>query len=73
VVVEPPIDPPVETATFKNPVLDSGADPWVYKDGNDYYVTFTTGNNVTLIKTKKMSELKNGAKKVVWKIIRCGS
>jgi GH43 family beta-xylosidase len=66
VVVEPPIDPPVETATFKNPVLDSGADPWVYKDGNDYYVTFTTGNNVTLIKTKKMSELKNGAKKVVW-------
>lgn len=62
----PIIDPPIATNTFKNPILNSGADPWVIKDGNEYFVTFTTGNNITLMRTKKMSDLKNGSKKVIW-------
>ena len=57
---------PVELSTFRNPILDSGADPWVIKDGNEYFVTFTTGNNITLIRTNKMPNLKNGTKKVIW-------
>lgn len=55
-----------EPATFKNPILISGADPWVYKNGNEYFVTFTTGSNITLIRTAKMSDLKNGTKKIIW-------
>lgn len=62
----PVIDPPMESTTFKNPILNSGADPWVFKNGDEYLVTFTTGNNVTLIRTNKMSDLKNAKKKVIW-------
>lgn len=52
--------------TFRNPVLDMGPDPWVIKDGDEYFVTFTTGDNITLVRTNKMSDLKTGEKKVVW-------
>ena len=62
----PIIDPPITTGTFKNPILNSGADPWVIKEGNEYFVTFTTGSNITLMRTNKMSDLKNGSKKVIW-------
>ena len=65
-VIDPPIDPPVDVTTFKNPILDSGADPWVYKNGDEYIVTYTTGDNITLMKTEKMSQLKDGTKKIVW-------
>ena len=62
----PKIDPSIKSTTFKNPILISAADPWVYKNGNEYFVTFTTGDNITLIRTEKMSELKNGTKKIIW-------
>jgi len=52
--------------TFTNPLLPSGADPWViYHDGY-YFYTNTTGKNITLWKTKNMGELKDAEKKVVW-------
>ncbi|MGI4864911.1 MAG: glycoside hydrolase family 43 protein [Janthinobacterium lividum] len=61
--------PPVATATtatFTNPLLPSGADPWtIYHDGY-YYYTHTTGGNLTLWKTKSLTELKTAEKKVVW-------
>ena len=63
---EPITDPPIESTTFKNPILNSGADPWVFKNGDEYLVTFTTGNNITLLRTNKMSNIKNATKKVVW-------
>lgn len=67
VVKDPPVkNPPQETSTFKNPLLNAAPDPWVYNTGTEYLVTYTTGHNITLIKTKKMSDLKNGTKKVVW-------
>ncbi|GAB3586021.1 glycoside hydrolase family 43 protein [Hymenobacter daeguensis] len=53
-------------ATFTNPLLPSGADPWtIYHDGY-YYYTNTTGNNLTLWKTRSLAELKTAEKKVVW-------
>lgn len=58
--------PPSEISTFRNPILITGADPWVVKDGNEYFVTFTTGNNITLLRTNKMSDIENATKKVVW-------
>lgn len=53
-------------STFTNPLLTSGADPWVtYKDGY-YYYTNTTARNITLWKTKNMGDLKDAEKKIVW-------
>ena len=62
----PKINSLFKATTFKNPVLSSGADPWVYKNSTEYFVTFTTGDNITLIRTDKMAELKNGKKKIIW-------
>ncbi len=47
-------------ATFTNPLLPSGADPFsFYKDGF-YYYTHTTGNRVDLWKTNNLADLKDG-------------
>lgn len=52
--------------TYTNPLLPSGADPWViYHDGY-YYYTNTTGHNITLWKTKNMGALRLAEKKVIW-------
>ncbi|MEO7767251.1 MAG: glycoside hydrolase family 43 protein [Ferruginibacter sp.] len=54
------------SATFTNPLLPSGADPWcIFKDGY-YYYTNTTGRNITLWKTKNIAELKTAEKKIVF-------
>lgn len=67
VIEDPSVgDPPKESSTFRNPILSSGADPWVTKVGDEYFVTYTTGYNITLLRTNKMSDLKNAASKVVW-------
>ncbi|QHV93791.1 glycoside hydrolase family 43 protein [Spirosoma endbachense] len=63
---------PTQTATqdtstrFQNPLLTSGPDPWViYQDGY-YYVMHTTGGDLRLYKTKKMSLLGQSQTSVVW-------
>ena len=49
-----------------NPLLPSGPDPWVeYEDGL-YYVMRTTGDNLTLWKTRSLAELKSAPSKVIW-------
>src|SRR5438045_8267698 len=53
-------------STCINPLLPSGPDPWVeYKDGVYYYMN-TTATNLTLWKTRDMTELKSAEKKIVW-------
>lgn len=52
--------------TFRNPLLPSGADPWVtYKDGYFYY-THTLGNKINLWKTKNLHELKQVSPVNIW-------
>lgn len=52
--------------TFTNPVLPSGPDPWtIYKDGY-YYYTNSTGDNITIWKTKSIATLSTAEKKAVW-------
>lgn len=49
------------------PLIDSnGADPWVFKKGDTYYYTKTTGNNVTLWKSNQLSTVAFGQEKVIW-------
>jgi GH43 family beta-xylosidase len=58
---------PATGNTFTNPVLPSGADPWVfYRDGFYYYMN-STGRNLTVWKTRNIPDLKNAEKKVVWR------
>lgn len=52
--------------TFSNPILPSGADPWVvFRDGY-YYYTQTTGRNLAIWKTNSVADMKNAVRKVVW-------
>jgi GH43 family beta-xylosidase len=52
--------------SLTNPLLPVGPDPWIeYKDGFYYYMN-TTVNNLTLWKTRSMSDLASAPKKIVW-------
>lgn len=55
-----------QVQTFTNPLLPSGADPWVmYKDGF-YYYTHTRGNQLEIWKTTSIAGLKNAERTTVW-------
>ena len=57
---------PAARATFTNPLLPAGADPWtVFHDGY-YYYTQTTGRNITLWKTRSLAALGTAESRVVW-------
>ena len=60
--------PPAPSAskTFSNPLLTVGPDPWVVYWKGFYYYSNTTGKNVTLLKTRDLSDLRNAQKVVVW-------
>ena len=59
--------PPVVSTTFTNPLLASGPDPWVYQKDGYYYYLSTTGGDVRIRKTAKMSELATGPIVVAWR------
>lgn len=52
--------------TFTNPLLDVGPDPWVVWWKGFYYYSNSTGNNLTLLKTADITDLRHAEKKVVW-------
>ena len=51
---------------FYNPVLLSGPDPWVIRHDGFYYFMSTTGVNLTIWKTRDVTDLAHAEKKVVW-------
>lgn len=53
-------------STFTNPLLSDGPDPWVIYDNGFYYYTNTTGDNITLWKTRDITDLRDAEKKVIW-------
>ncbi|HEX8327668.1 MAG TPA: glycoside hydrolase family 43 protein [Hymenobacter sp.] len=62
----PAMPPPAPLTTYTNPLLGSGADPWVTQKDGFYYYMHTTGGNLTLWKTAKMSELRSTLGKIIW-------
>ncbi|MGE4286742.1 MAG: cellulase family glycosylhydrolase [Phycisphaerae bacterium] len=53
--------------TFRNPLLKSGADPWVfYKDGNYHYIKSQAGSLV-LMRTPDITRLSDAERKVIWR------
>lgn len=53
-------------ATFTNPVLEHGPDPWVTQYKGMYYYMNTTGKNLQIRKTADMSALNQAQPVVVW-------
>jgi GH43 family beta-xylosidase len=58
--------------TFTNPLLDSGADPWVVYDRGYYYYTNTLGDRLQIWKTKDITQLRSAVTKVVWRAPAAG-
>ncbi|PZP47385.1 MAG: glycosyl hydrolase family 43 [Pseudopedobacter saltans] len=56
----------VSKKKFKNPLLVSGPDPWVTQYNGIYYFMRTTGSNLQIIATTKMSELSASKPVTVW-------
>src|SRR5215831_380823 len=55
-----------DRGTFTNPLLPTGPDPWVISKDGFYFYMNTVGDNLTIWKTRSLSELKIAEKKVVW-------
>lgn len=53
-------------ATFANPILDSGPDPWVIAHDGVYYYMHTLGNRIELRRTADLSALADAERRVVW-------
>jgi GH43 family beta-xylosidase len=57
---------PVAKKEFTNPLLPSGADPWVIYHAGYYYYTNSMGDGLVLYKTKNMADLKSAQNKTIW-------
>lgn len=54
-------------SNFFNVIKQDGADPWMYKHTDGYYYyTQTTGNNITLWRSKTITGIDAGDSAVVW-------
>ena len=47
------------TATYTNPILDTGADPWVIRYGGYYYLTYSTNDNITISRSRDLTDWSN--------------
>ncbi|WP_153464000.1 family 43 glycosylhydrolase [Sediminibacillus terrae] len=52
--------------TFKNPLLNPGADPWVYKDKSKYYFMCTRRKRLDLWRSKSLTGIPDGECKTIW-------
>ena len=59
--------PAPASTTFTNPLLGSGPDPWVVQKDGYYYFLRTTGDDVRILKTAKMSELGSAPSTTIWR------
>lgn len=58
--------PTSHSPTFSNPLLQTGPDPWVFSWKGYYYYMNTTHSDLTLWRTRDLSDLKDAESKVVW-------
>jgi GH43 family beta-xylosidase len=54
------------TATFHNPLLPAGPDPWVTTANGYFYYMNTTGDNLTIRRTRDITDLAHAEVKTVW-------
>ena len=53
-------------SSFSNPLLPSGPDPWVTKEGADYYYMHTLVDRLAIRKTRDLSRLADAEEKTIW-------
>ena len=55
------------SGTYENPVLTAlGADPWVTQDGEYYFLTYTMNTNITLLRSKVLTDWNNAESKLLY-------
>lgn len=59
-------------ASFTNPLLPSGPDPWIARDRDNYYYMHTLGDRLTIWRTRDMSQLAAAEQKTIWTPPRTG-
>ena len=51
---------------FSNPLLPSGPDPWIVREGSDYYFMSTEGSRLVIRRTRNLGRLADAAAVTVW-------
>ena len=54
------------SATYTNPMLSTGADPWMTRYGGYYYLTYTTATNVTILRSPSLTDWTNADVKLAF-------
>lgn len=55
-------------STYTNPILDGiGADPWVIKHQDYYYMTYSTNDNITILRSGVLTDWNSADVKLVFK------
>lgn len=53
--------------TYTNPILNSvGADPWVIRHDGYYYMTYTTNDNITILRSSVLTDWNNADVKLAF-------
>lgn len=60
------VAPAGDVSDFFPVVAGDAADPWVIRHDGWYYMTATTGTNVTVWRSKSLSGIGGGERKVIW-------
>ncbi len=55
-----------KASNFYNPIMDNGADPWMTQWGKNYYLTDTTGDNITIWQSDSITNIASGKSTIVW-------
>ena len=53
-------------ATFTNPLLPSGPDPWIVQEGGAYYYMHTLGRRLAIRRTRDVTRLADAEEVTVW-------
>ncbi|KAF1848369.1 glycoside hydrolase family 43 protein [Cucurbitaria berberidis CBS 394.84] len=54
------------STTFTNPIINEGADPWMFRHGDYYYLTYSNNVNVTLFRSKSLTDWDGAESKLVF-------
>src|ERR1700754_4559022 len=57
---------PAVGRSFANPLLPSGPDPWIVRDGDTYYYMNTLGKRLAIRKTRDITRLSDAPEITVW-------
>lgn len=59
--------PQPDTGPLTNPLLPSGADPYIVREGADYYYMHTLGDRIEIWHTRDLANLARADRRVAWK------